>query len=218
MFTGLIETTGTFLGAVRNGRAGKLRVEAHKKLEHLAPGESIAVNGACLTLEKAAGALLAFHVLEETFRKTNLGRVKRGAALNLERALAPGGRLGGHLVSGHVDGAVRVISLGRHGDDMVLTAACPPELRKFIVPKGSVALNGVSLTVAELGEDRFAVHLIPATWRGTNLSEAAAGDMLNLECDMLGKYVASLLERGAPETAKSSITMDTLTNAGFTVH
>ena len=214
MFTGLIETTGTFLNAAMSGKAGKLRIETAEVLDAPVIGESIAVNGACLTLEKAAGAVLEFHAMEETFRKTNLGRLRRGSRVNLERAMALGSRFGGHIVSGHVDGIGKVLSLKRTGDDMVLTVGCAPELRQYMVPKGSIAVNGVSLTVAELGADRFSIHLIPTTWDGTNLSDLTAGDEVNLECDMLGKYVLAMLRR-MELPAGNDINMDTLKNAGF---
>ena len=217
MFTGLVETTATFLSANLSGKAGKLRLESAEVLSAPVPGESIAVNGVCLTLEKAAGAVLEFHVLEETFRKTNLGLLRRGGRVNLERAMALGDRFGGHIVSGHVDGTGKILSLGRDGDDMVLTVSCTPELRQYMVPKGSIAVNGISLTLAGLQEDRFSIHIIPTTWNMTNLSDCKAGDVVNLECDMLGKYVLSMLQR-MELPAKSKIGMDTLKNAGFGFH
>ncbi len=217
MFTGLVETTGVFLGAQMAGKAGKLRLESAEILSDPVPGESIAVNGACLTLEKAAGAILEFHVLEETFRKTNLGLLQRGDRVNLERAMALGNRFGGHIVSGHVDGTGKILALGRNGDDMVLTISCVPELRQYLVPKGSIAVNGISLTLAELQEDRFSIHIIPTTWNATNLSDGKTGDTVNLECDMLGKYVLSMLQR-MELPAGNKINMDTLKNAGFGFH
>ena len=217
MFTGLIETTGTFLGAAMSGKAGKLRIETAKILTSPVIGESIAVNGACLTLEKAAGAVLEFHVLEETFRKTNLGLLQRGNRVNLERAMALGDRFGGHIVSGHVDGTGKVLSLERSGDDMVLTVGCTPGLRQYLVPKGSIAVNGVSLTIADLAADRFSIHIIPTTWNGTNLSDCSAGDAVNLECDMLGKYVLAMLQQ-LQLPAGNNLNMDTLKNAGFGRH
>ena len=215
MFTGLVETTGVFLGATMSGKAGKLRVESETVLRDPEPGESIAVNGACLTLEKADGALLEFHVLEETFRKTNLGLLQRGSRVNLERAMALGDRFGGHIVSGHVDGTGKVLSLGRAGDDIVLTVSCTPDLRQYMVPKGSIAVNGISLTIADLSEDRFSVHIIPTTWEVTNLAECRPGSAVNLECDMLGKYVLAMLRQMELPNGKSSITMEVLKNAGF---
>lgn len=215
MFTGLIETTGIFDSVSLSGKAGKLRVESLKHLEGLVPGESVAVNGACLTLEKESGNLLEFHVMEESFRRTNLGLLRRGGVVNLERAMTLGGRLGGHIVSGHIDGTGEVLSLGRDGDDTVLKVAVPPELRNWMVPKGSIAIDGISLTIATLGEDFFTVSVIPTTWRETNLSYRKDGDILNLECDLLGKYVLSMLERMELKPTTSKITLETLQNAGF---
>ena len=217
MFTGLIETTGTFLSVMMSGKAGKLRLESRKILTDPVPGESIAVNGACLTLEHAAGAVLEFHVLAETFHKTNLGFLQRGAQVNLERAMALGDRFGGHIVSGHVDGTGKILSLGRDGDDIVLTVSCSPDLRQFMVAKGSIAVNGISLTLADLQEDRFSIHIIPTTWNETNLAGCRPGDVVNLECDMLGKYVLAMLRR-MELPAGGSINMETLKNAGFGSH
>ncbi|MBR4664486.1 MAG: riboflavin synthase, partial [Lentisphaeria bacterium] len=200
-----------------SGKAGKLRIESRKILSDPVPGESIAVNGVCLTLEKASGAVLEFHVLEETFRKTNLGLLQRGAQVNLERAMALGDRFGGHIVSGHVDGTGKILALGRNGDDIVLTVSCSPELRQYMVPKGSIAVNGISLTLAELDDDRFSIHIIPTTWNETNLSDCPVGSLVNLECDMLGKYVLAMLQR-LELSAGNKINMETLKNAGFGLH
>lgn len=217
MFTGLIETTGTFLGASMSGKAGKLRIESRKILSSPVPGESIAVNGACLTLEKAAGTVLEFHVLEETFRKTNLGLLQRGGTVNIERAMALGDRFGGHIVSGHVDGTGSVRSLGRRCDDIVLNVSCSPEIRQFLVLKGSIAVNGISLTVAALEDDGFSIHIIPTTWNETNLSGCGSGSIVNLECDMLAKYVLAMLQR-MDLSSSNKISMDSLKNAGFGFH
>lgn len=222
MFTGLVESTGIFLLSTMNGKAGKLCVESSKVFPDLIPGESIAVNGVCLTLERFSGKMLEFHVMEETFRKTNLGSLNKGGKVNLERALAVGGRLGGHIVSGHVDGCGEVLSLAMEGDDRVLKIAASPELRCYMVPKGSIAVNGVSLTIADLWEDSFSIHIIPTTWQETNLAFCRKGEKVNLECDMLGKYVLSMLERihgssgrGTPEKKSSSVNWETLIHAGF---
>ena len=218
MFTGLIESTGVFISAAMTGKAGRLRVESKKIFDRPEPGESIAVNGTCLTLEKAAGAMLEFYVMEESFRRTNLGLLKRGDTVNLERAMMMAARFGGHIVSGHVDGIGKVLSLGRDGDDMVLAVSCAPELRRYMVPKGSIAVNGISLTIADLQDDHFTVHVIPTTWNETNLPCCGKGSSVNLECDMLGKYVLSMLERTGAVPSGSTVNMDTLRNAGFGRH
>lgn len=221
MFTGLVECTGTFQGSVMSGKAGKLTVESSRVMKDLTLGESIAVNGACLTLEHYDGRILVFHVMEETFRKTNLGALHRGDQVNLERALAVGARLGGHFVSGHVDGCGKVLRLAMEGDDRVLTVALPRGMRKYMVPKGSVAINGVSLTIADLYEESFTIHIIPTTWNETNLAFCRKDDTVNLECDLLGKYVLSMLERmqGKAEdesaSERSNVNWETLIHAGF---
>ncbi len=215
MFTGLIQSTGVFHSRTLSGRAGKLRVRTARTFQDLQMGESIAVNGVCLTLEKDLGGnLLEFHVMEESFRRTNLGNLNAGDLVNLERALAVGDRLGGHIVSGHVDGTGTVLSLGKNGDDTELKVAISPEMREQMVPKGSIAIDGISLTVAALGEDWFTVCIIPTTWRETNLPQCRKGGVLNLETDMLGKYVLSMLRR-MNGRRESNVFMNTLYEAGF---
>lgn len=221
MFTGLIQSTGEFAGCENMGKAGKLMIQTHKKFEDLKKGESIAVNGVCLTLESWSGNLLTFHVLAETFSRTDLGSLSGRKIVNLERALALGDRLGGHIVSGHVDGTGRILSLGRRGTDIVLEIAANEEILSSIVPKGSIAVDGISLTVASLKESSFTICIIPTTWEETNLHSVSAGDLLNLETDMLGKYVKSLLARsgflGKEESASAEkkLSMEDLAKAGF---
>ena len=152
--------------------------------------------------------------MEESFRRTNLGNLNTGDLVNLERALAVGDRLGGHIVSGHVDGTGTVLSLGKNGDDTELKVAVSPEVREQMVPKGSIAIDGISLTVAALGEDWFTVCIIPTTWRETNLSQYGKGGVLNLETDMLGKYVLNMLRR-MNGRRESNVSMNTLYEAGF---
>jgi riboflavin synthase len=213
MFTGLIEQTAALASRELRGNAGKLIVELDKPLENPLPGESVAINGACLTLETADAAFLAFHVLEETFAKTNLGALPVGALVNLERAMRAGDRFGGHFVSGHVDATVEILAWSEVGDDVALTVSIPSALKNQVVPKGSVALDGVSLTVASLSEEFLTVHLIPTTLEETALRERREGDRLNFETDMIGKYVAANLANLATET--SSVGMDALTDAGW---
>ena len=213
MFTGLVQMTGEFHSGTLSGKAGKLRVRTAQAFRDLQMGESIAVNGTCLTLERDLGGnLLEFHVMEESFRRTNLGTLHPGDKVNLERALALGDRLGGHIVSGHVDGTGTVLSLGKNGDDTELKVRASRELMEQMVPKGSIAVNGVSLTIASLGEDFFTVRIIPTTWRETNLSSCTRGSVLNLETDMLGKYVWNMLRRMG---GSGGVTMETLFKAGF---
>ena len=227
MFTGLIQTTGVIVKRIQNGAAGKLFLRAAGSMPRLEAGESIAVNGACLTLETWAGEELRFHVMEESFRKTNLGMLPPGSRVNLERALMPSSRLGGHLVSGHVDCTGKILSFGPAGSDMELKVELPQAVSPFVVPKGSICVDGVSLTVASLDPqgNSFSVRIIPTTWNETCLRDRAVGDSVNLEADMLGKYVYFQLERilrapregdGAGECGRpSEITMEDLLKAGF---
>ncbi len=213
MFTGLVEMTAELVGRKREGSAGKLMLKMHREFPEPMMGESVAVNGCCLTLESAAGGIFTFHTLAETLDKTNLEGIPRGGLVNIERALAAGARLGGHIVSGHIDTTGRVLSWERRRDDVVLKVSLPADQRPFVVDKGSIAIDGVSLTVVKVGEDFFSVALIPTTLAETALESRKAGDAVNLETDLVGKYVyrqlmlAGKLERG--------VTMETLERAGF---
>ena len=219
MFTGLIEKTGVLTGRETGAKAGRLTVKPDTPWTDLEAGESIAVNGACLTFEKESGGALTFFVMKETLDRTNLGQLKNGARVNLERALSLGSRLGGHLVSGHVDAAVKVVSFGKVGDDYELRMEMPSELRIFFVTKGSVCVNGVSLTLTDVNNKTFAVRLIPTTRRETNLDELKPGDLANIETDLIGKYVCEQLRHmdGGAQGAQSAkpISMRDLTEAGF---
>lgn len=215
MFTGLVQSLGTLKGRQNSGGAGKLRIHPEQPLESPLRGESVAVNGACLTLEGTeSDGTLVFHALAETFSRTNLGLLPIGAKVNLERALRPIDRLGGHFVTGHIDTTARLLSLVRQGDDVVLTLETPAELLPYLVPKGSIAIDGISLTLVNVSETAFTVHLIPTTLKDTALSERRVGSVLNLEGDLLAKYVVRQLE-GSPSVVKSALTLDTLLNAGW---
>lgn len=216
MFTGLVESTGTLVSREAHGNAGKLTVRSARPFRELQFGESIAVNGCCLTLEKAQGELLVFHTLAETLSRTNLGELPLGATVNLERALMVGARLGGHMVSGHIDATGTVLRRSRSGDDEVLAIRYPAELGKYLVPKGSIAIDGVSLTLLEVTPEFFSVALIPVTLAETALVLRRPGAAVNLESDLVGKYVYhQLLQAGAISGARSGVTMDTLLEAGF---
>lgn len=219
MFTGIIQMMGVFERSSLSGGAGKLSLRTPVPLPEPVCGESIAVNGACLTLEKAHGTRLSFHVMKETFDRTNLGALRRGDALNLERALMLRDRLGGHLVTGHVDGCAPLLAVTRQDADTELTLALPESVREFLVPKGSIAVNGVSLTLARLEPDCARVRIIPTTWRETNLSLLNVGDSVNLEADLLGKYIrhqlTEFLDSGENAPARKKLSLDDLLQAGF---
>ena len=211
MFTGIIQKLGTVVALQRSGGAGRLSVRAGTWTPPVALGESIAIEGVCLTVAQLAGEVLHFDVLEETLTKTTLGGKKIGDELNLERAVRAGDFLGGHIVSGHVDGVGKIRRLGQAGADRVVEVQCDAEILQGLVPKGSIALSGISLTVVDLTPDAFTVHIIPHTWAHTSLRAARPGDTINLETDILGKYVARhLAAHGA-----SALTLDKLRTAGF---
>lgn len=212
MFTGLIETVGELTAIRHEGNAATLLVSADfPDAEPLQLGESIAVNGVCLTVEQFSGNSIQFHALSETLRRTNLGSQPHGAAVNLERALKLGARLGGHVVTGHVDATAKILSIGKDRDDIALKIELPRDIATGVVMKGSIAVNGISLTIAKLAIDNFEVRVIPHTWSHTNLASLNQGAFVNIETDILGKYALRQLE----VSSHSNITMDTLANAGF---
>ena len=212
MFTGLVQQVG-FLSAVSfRGESGRIALSARFETP-LQIGESVAVNGTCLTLVAVDGDRLSFDVLKESFDKTALGDKKVGDPLNLERALRMGDPLGGHLVSGHVDGTGTLRRIDSSGRDNILVVSAG-ELVLDMVCKGSIAIDGVSLTLVDVSVElaEFSVHVIPHTWNHTALSSLAHGCRVNLETDMIGKYVRAHLARGE---GRSSITLDRLRDAGF---
>jgi riboflavin synthase len=216
MFTGLIQQVGRLERLERAAGGWRLWLTHAPWPEALVPGESVAVQGACLTVLAPAPGRFAADMLDETRARTAFSRLAPGAAVNLERALRLGDRLGGHWVTGHVDETGSVAALEPRGRDWALRIACSPELARLTVHKGSITLDGVSLTVTEVGERHVAVHLIPHTWRETSLHELRPGDPVNLESDILGKHVARLLA-AAPATASpaAALSLSDLLDAGF---
>jgi riboflavin synthase len=195
LFTGIVEAVGRVEAMEPRGDLLRLVLEAPSLVEGTRIGDSVAVNGACLTVVLIEGTRLAFDAVQETLQRTGLGDLRPGARVNLERALRAGGRLDGHLVQGHVDATGRVARLERQGEDVRLFVDCGPGFAELLVEKGSVAIDGVSLTVVGVRQDGFDVALIPHTLRETTLGERRPGDRLNLEADVLGKYVKKYLER-----------------------
>jgi riboflavin synthase len=194
MFTGLIESVGEIAEVKPTPSGFRLRLTTALSPE-LQPGDSIAVNGVCLTVVSADAAGIHADVSPETARVTALGMARRGATVNLERPLRADARLGGHFVQGHVDATGTIEDLRHEGDSHWLTVRYPPELLPLIVRKGSIAVNGISLTIAGADDKRFDVQIIPFTWTHTNLQHAKQADVVNLECDILGKYVVHALEK-----------------------
>jgi riboflavin synthase len=195
MFTGIVESVGTVVAVESAGELVRIAVLAPGLAAEARIGDSIAVRGACLTVTKVDGERLHFEAVRETCLRTALGELEPGARVNLERALRAGARLDGHLVQGHVDGVGRVRELRREGDDVRLFVECPPEVAEHVVPKGSIAIDGVSLTVVGAGEAGFDVALIPHTLAATTLGSLAPGDRVNLEVDVLAKYVRRAVEK-----------------------
>ena len=200
MFTGLIEEQGRVLTPPRNG---KLSLAADKVTEGLALGDSIAVNGVCLTVSAFSGQRFTADVMPETLHRSNLGELRTGSLVNLERALPATGRFGGHFVSGHIDGVGSLLSVRPVGNALIFSIRAAPELLRGIVEKGSVAIDGISLTVVEVTETLFSVSVIPHTAAVTTLAGKRPGDRLNLETDMIGKYVLRALSLAQPSNNNS---------------
>ena len=194
MFTGIIEEVGTITKVLSGGNAGAISIRARTVLGGTKLGDSIAVNGVCLTVTHRTDDGFTADVMPETLRRTNLGRLSTGDAVNLERAMAADGRFGGHIVSGHIDGTGTVTEARREQNAVWVTIAAAPELLRGIVEKGSITIDGISLTVAALTAQTFSVSIIPHTGAQTTLLSRRAGDLVNLETDILGKYVARLLQ------------------------
>ena len=200
MFTGLIEEVGRVEGVERDGDGAKLRI-ASSLAGEIALGDSIAVNGCCLTATAVDGGAFETEAMNQTLEVTALGSVEQGSRVNLELAMRAGDRLGGHIVQGHVDGVGTVASVEDDGFARRVRVDLPARLLRYVVDKGSITLSGVSLTVAELGETWAEVSLIPETLERTNLGDLAPGDRLNVECDVIAKYVERLMSPFAPKEA-----------------
>lgn len=216
MFTGIIEEIGQVRHVVSSRTSGEISLQAGMVLEGTRPGDSIAVNGVCLTAAKILPDGFVADVMPETLRRTNLGMLSPGSSVNLERAMAADGRFGGHIVTGHIDGT-GTIRAARHEENAVwITVDAPRHILDLIVEKGSVAIDGVSLTVAELTEHNFSVSLIPHTGERTILLSKKAGDPVNLENDVIGKYIQKLITVSAPaRKPESRITEAFLQEHGF---
>ena len=193
MFTGIIEELGSVRSVEERGENARIVIEAHLVTEGTNHGDSISVNGVCLTALDIHANSFAADVSRETLLRSTLGSLKPGTPVNLERAVTAATRLGGHIVQGHVDARGEFVSVQDHGDSWTVRIAFPPEIARYLVFKGSVAVEGVSLTIANLDENYFEIAVIPKTWEVTNLSRLKPGDGVNLEVDVIGKYVERLL-------------------------
>ena len=217
MFTGIVEEVGHVRRVLPGSRAGELVVEAHTVLEGTRIGDSICTNGVCLTVTRLGADEFAADVMPETLSRSNLGTLKVGDPVDLERAMPAEGRFGGHIVSGHIDGTGTLYQVRPDQNATWLTIRCDPELLRYVVEKGSIAIDGVSLTVAAVTATDFSVSIIPHTGEETVLLGKHAGDVVNLECDIIGKYVERLLTgKPANDSGNSSkITFEFLEANGF---
>lgn len=222
MFTGIVEELGSLLAFQRSSSGFTLLIKARKVTGDLQTGDSLAVNGVCLTVTSREGSeRVAADVMPETIRRTNLEDLKPGDTVNLERALMPSGRMGGHFVTGHIDGTGSLLYRREEGNAVVMGFSAPPGVSRYLVEKGSVAIDGISLTVSAFRGDSFEVSLVPHTLSQTNLGQKKNGDKVNLEGDLIGKYVEKYIlgmEKEEPETgeaAKEGISIQWLQEKGF---
>lgn len=216
MFTGIIEETGTVTAIRKGAHSAVLTIQARKILTDIRLGDSIAVNGVCLTVTAYNQSGFSADVMHETLQRTALGQLHSGAEVNLERAMAANGRFGGHIVSGHIDGTGVIQNIRQDDNAIWYTISAAPSVLRYIVEKGSVAIDGISLTVAAVTEDSFSVSIIPHTAAQTTLSAQAKGNIVNLETDCIGKYVEKLLGLAAPvQKQQTTITLDLLARSGY---
>lgn len=215
MFTGIIEELGILQKINRGADSAQLVIGARKILEDMRVGDSIAVNGVCLTVTVFAGRDFTADVMAETLSRTGLGQLKPGVYVNLERSLRLGERMGGHLVSGHIDGTGTITRLERHDIAVVITIKAPASITRYLIEKGSVAVDGISLTVVEVNNEQFSVSLIPHTARNTTLGYKQAGHTVNLEADIIGKYVEKFLGGRQEAGGESKVTLNFLAEHGF---
>ena len=216
MFTGIVEEVGKVISAQASARRFSLKAErlviaARETLKNVKPGGSVAINGVCLTVTDFTATSFAFDVMPETLKRTNLGRLKSGDKVNLERPLGLGGEVGGHLVQGHIDDTGKVVAIAPEGESIVRFEA-PPGVMRYVVPKGFIAVDGISLTVTGIDNNSFRVSLVDFTLKHTNLGSRKVGDQVNLEVDIIAKYVEQFLH-----SRTTGITPDFLREHGFMV-
>lgn len=215
MFTGIVEEMGQVEGIQRGRQSAVLAIRAKTVLEGTKIGDSIAVNGVCLTVTTLSPGRFTADVMHETLDRSSLAQLKRGSAVNLERAMAADGRFGGHIVAGHIDGTGRVTEVRKDDNAIWYTIQAAPQVLRYIVEKGSIAVDGISLTVARVEADRFAISAIPHTVAQTVLRDRKEGDLVNLETDIIGKYVEKLMTPALESQASGGITLDFLARNGF---
>lgn len=217
MFTGIIEEMGTIAGIQRGAKSAVLTVQAQKVFDDIHIGDSIALNGVCLTVTSFSGNTYTADVMNETLQRSSLGKLSIGSPVNLERAMPANGRFGGHIVSGHIDGTGTITGVEKDDNAIWYTIAAPEDLMKYIVEKGSIAIDGISLTVARRSDKDFAISMIPHTAKETVLSQKRPGDIVNLENDIVGKYIEQLMryDKKEKEEKPGRLTKEFLLQAGF---
>ncbi len=216
MFTGIVEEMGTIAGIQKGAKSAVLTIQAQKVFSDIHIGDSIALNGVCLTVTSFSKDTYTADVMNETLQRSSLGSLTIGSKVNLERAMPADGRFGGHIVSGHIDGTGTIKKVEKDDNAIWYTIAAPENLMKYIVEKGSIAIDGISLTVAKRSDADFAISMIPHTAKETVLSRKKPGDIVNLENDIVGKYIEQLMQYNKKEETKpSAITKEFLLKAGF---
>lgn len=215
MFTGIVEEIGTVERIQRGRHSAVLTIRAEKVLEDAKIGDSIAVNGICLTVTALLSGCFTADVMHETLNRSSLAELTGGSHVNLERAMQANGRFGGHIVAGHVDGVGKIVNIRRDDTAIWFTIQSEPSILRYIVEKGSVTIDGISLTVAWVSGEQFAISAIPHTVEQTILKERREGSLVNLETDIIGKYVEKLLRPETPQQSQSTITRDFLARNGF---
>lgn len=215
MFTGIIEEMGSIVSVNRSTKSAEITIRASKILSDVKLGDSIATNGVCLTVTRFTKDAFTVDVMPETMRKSNLENLSKGDLVNLERALRMGDRLGGHMVSGHVDGLGTIKSKIQEENAIWVTITAPASILRYVISKGSIAIDGISLTVAHVDAESFKVSIIPHTKDETTLLKKNVHDLVNLECDLVGKYIEKFLVGSTAEPEKNTLTMDYLKQHGF---
>lgn len=215
MFTGIIEETGKISAFDKQSDGARIKIAAKIVTENTAEGDSIAVNGVCLTALNVRADSFTADVSSETLNRSTLRKLSVGARVNLERAVMPTTRLGGHIVQGHVDARGKFLGAAQNGDFWTVRVSFPKEIGQYLVYKGSISVEGISLTIADLKDDSFEIAVIPKTWELTNLSTLSGGDDVNLEVDVIAKYVERILLYGKGAERKEEITVEKLTRLGF---
>ena len=215
MFTGIIEEVGKITQINKQGEFAVVTIQASKVLQDVHLGDSIAVNGVCLTVTSFSESQFTADVMSETLKRTSLGELKPSSPVNLERAMAANGRFGGHIVSGHIDGTGEVVGIKPAHNSIWYRIQTTPKLMRYIIEKGSITIDGISLTVVDTDETSFRVSIIPHTIKETNLGSKKIGSLVNLENDIVGKYIEQFLLKKEPENPPSQLTVGFLKNAGF---